>query len=172
MKSGIDPKPYFSHIQKILVFRNLSAEAAAWLMDKAEFLSFEPREVIVAEGDLSPSFFSVIAGTVYVSVEREGQEVYFNTLGEGEIFGEAAMFLKAPRTASVIAADDAVLMKVTRFDLTEFLKIFPHEGNKFLLAVIYSILQKLRTTNQELAYERQVDAKQDDVDSLVAEMLG
>ena len=38
--------------------------------------------------------------------------------------------------------------------------------------IIYGMLRKLREANQELAFERRDDFKQDDIDSLIKEMRG
>jgi hypothetical protein len=40
------------------------------------------------------------------------------------------------------------------------------------MVVIYSLLNKLRDANQELAFERRVDVGQADVDSIVSEFTG
>ena len=172
MKSGIDKTAYRSLFDEVLLFKVLSTEGRDFLFTKAEGLLFEPGEIIVKAGDFSPSFFVVMDGSVIVSLDQEGNDIYINTLGTGAVIGEAAMFLKAPRTADVRAADPTVVLKITRFDVMEFLRDKPREGNKALLAIIFGLLQKLRDSNQELAYERRSDSQQADVDALVAELTG
>jgi CRP/FNR family cyclic AMP-dependent transcriptional regulator len=172
MESGIEKEEYRQRFAEVLFFRALSAEARDHLFDRAEAIYFEAGELIVLEGDLSPSFFALVEGSVIVSMKQDGKDVYINTLGRGEAFGEAAMFLKAPRTADVKAADPTVVLKITRYDFMDFLKDHPREGNKALLAIIYGLITKLRSSNQELVFERRGDAGQADVDALVAELTG
>jgi CRP-like cAMP-binding protein len=121
---------------------------------------------------LSPSFFAVLQGQVHVTRKSEDKDIYIDTLGVGTVFGEAAMFLKTPRTADVSSAEASVLVKLTRFDLMDFLRAFPADGNKILLALVYGLLLKLKSANTELVFERRTDSNQSDIDALVAELTG
>lgn len=172
MDIEIDKEDYRDRFAEVLLFRALSPEAQSHLFDRSEPRFFDGGEVIVREGERSPSFYAVLEGSVIVEVQQEGREVYITTLGNGSIFGEAAMFLKSPRTASVRAADPSVVLQIDRTVWMEFLRAHPREGNKALLAIIYGLLSKLRSANQELAFERRSDAQQDEVDALVAELTG
>jgi len=172
MEFEIDKEEYRARFADVLLFRALSADARASLYDSAEARFFDSGEIIVREGDQSPSFFAILEGAVNVEVRQSDRDVYITTLGQGAIFGEAAMFLKSPRTASVRAADPSVLLQIDRTQWMEFLRTHPREGNKALLAIVYGLLSKLRSSNQELAFERRSDAQQDEVDSLVAELTG
>ena len=172
MEAGIDKEEYRDRFAEVLLFRALSPEARAHLFDRAEALYFDPGELVVAEGDASPCFFAVLEGSVVVEVRQNDRDVYICTLGRGAIFGEAAMFLKSVRTASVRVADPTVALQITRAEWMDFLRSHPREGNKALLAIVYGLLSKLRSSNQELAFERRGDAQQEDVDALVAELTG
>ena len=57
------------------------------------------------------SMFVVLDGRVRVSLEPSGQEVA--TIARGGFFGEMSMLTGEPRTATVTAADDAVLLEIT-----------------------------------------------------------
>ena len=172
METEIDKEEYRDRFSDVLLFRALSPEARSHLFDRADARFFDGGASIVREGEGSPSFFAVLEGTVVVEVLQDEKDVYITTLGRGSIFGEAAMFLKSPRTASVRAADPSVVLQIDRTIWMEFLREHPREGNKALLAIIYGLLSKLRSSNQELAFERRGDAQQDEVDSLVAELTG
>jgi len=172
MQSGIQKEDYRDRFAEVLLFRTLSAESRDQLYDRSEAIFFEAGDLIAQEGDHSPSLFALVEGSVVISMRQNDRDVYINTLGRGEIFGEAAMFLKSPRTADVKAADPCVVLKITRYDFMEFLRDHPREGNKALLALVYGLLGKLRSSNQELVFERRDDAGQADVDALVAELTG
>jgi len=172
MKAEIDKEDYRDRFAEVLLFRALSPEARSHLFDRADARFFDAGEGIVVEGEQSPSFFAVLDGSVLVEVTQDDHQVYITTLGRGAVFGEAAMFLKSSRTASVRAADPSVVLQIQRTIWMEFLREHPREGNKALLAIIYGLLSKLRSANQELAFERRSDAAQDEVDALVAELSG
>src|SRR6185369_15123060 len=161
MELEINKEDYRDRFAEVLLFRALSPEAQAQLYDAAEAQFFDGGETIVKEGERSPSFFAVLEGSVVVEVHQDGKDVYICTLGRGEVFGEAAMFLKSARTASVRAADPSVVLQIERTLWMEFLRKQPREGNKALLAIVYGLLSKLRSANQELAFERRSDAAQE-----------
>ncbi|PKL08326.1 MAG: hypothetical protein CVV51_09505 [Spirochaetae bacterium HGW-Spirochaetae-7] len=162
---------------EVTTFKYLSPVELDILLGKSDILSYHADEPILKEDEISPWFFAILQGTVNVSVEEatlDGalRNVYMCTLGPGDVFGEAGLFIKVKRTASVSAAQDVTLLRLQRSDLSAFIRSQPVGGNKLLLVVIYSLLRKLRAANQELAYERKADMDQADVDSLMADMMG
>ena len=170
MKSGLKKEDYLTPLRKVLVFRALSDQDLEKLLPFIEVISFDSDEIIIAEGDLSPSFFGVLEGTVVVKVKQDGKDVYLCSIGEGDIFGEAAMFMKMKRTATILSADRTVVFKMVRHDMLKFFDENPKIGNSILMIMVYSLLKKLRESNQELAFERRADVNQDDVDALLQEM--
>ena len=103
--------------------------------------------------------------------ENNGKDVYISTLGAGEIFGEAGMFLKTARTANVVSLGESKVLRRHREKLIDFIRSHPSTGVKILMIIIHGLLKKLRESNQELAYERKSDIVQDDVDDLVESIL-
>jgi cAMP-dependent protein kinase regulator len=72
-------------------------------------------EVVVKEGDPGTSMFVVLEGRVAVAREAEGQERRIvEQLGAGEFFGELALLTGTPRTASVVALEDAVVLELSQ----------------------------------------------------------
>ncbi|MBN2618143.1 MAG: cyclic nucleotide-binding domain-containing protein [Spirochaetales bacterium] len=93
------------------------------------------------------------------------------TLGASEIFGEAGIFLNLERTANVVALDDSVILKINREPMLRFVKKNPIASNKIFMIMIYSLLQKLKEANRELAYERKSDYNQADIDDLINNLI-
>lgn len=165
---------FLPFIKKIVTFRFLGEQELSEILNQSQVLMFKDGETIVTQGEVNQSFYAVIKGAVQVNVEDSSQEsnnVYICTIGEGEVFGEAGMFLKVKRTANVTAMDECLILKVDRQDMMSFIKRRPMAGNKILMVIIYSLLKKLKEANQELAYERQSDADQSDIDAIVSEFM-
>jgi CRP/FNR family cyclic AMP-dependent transcriptional regulator len=159
-------------VRKIVTFRFLSDGEVIDLLGVSEVLEYEEGEPIVSEGEVSPYFFGIIEGTMSVGVtvaEEGGEEkqVYVTSLGPGDVFGEAGIFMSVKRTATVTALGPVVAIRIHRKELVRFLQRHAEAGNKILLTIIYSLLRKLRAANQELAYERKSDIGQDEIDSMV-----
>lgn len=170
MQTITEVTPWIPAIDKQNLFKYLDPADRTALREMGAILSFKADELIVAEGDLSPSFFMVLSGTVKVHVQQGENDVYICSLGENSSFGEASLFSRMLRTASVSALDDAVLFKLTRYDVMNYLRSHPAAGNKVLLVFINGLMKKLREVNRELAYERRADGSQMDVDALIAEL--
>jgi rhodanese-related sulfurtransferase len=72
---------------------------------------FKAGEVIFKEGeDPHGEAYVVHGGTVEIRRLLEGQERVLNTLGEGELFGQMALFRRSPRSAAAVALSDVELL--------------------------------------------------------------
>jgi CRP/FNR family transcriptional regulator, cyclic AMP receptor protein len=163
---------YIDKIKNILTFRSMSEKELNNLMAESKILIYEEDEPIILQGDMDQSFYAVIKGSVKVSaLEPEGRNVYICTIGDGEVFGEAGIFMKVMRTANVTCCAPTSVLKVERSGMLKFIRENPTAGNKFLMVMIYGLLKKLKETNQELAYERKADVDQADIDALVNDLL-
>lgn len=154
-------------IKAIKIFQYLSEQERRDILDISKIIQFDEEEMVITEGESSPYFYAVLEGTVSITVkETGGNDVFISPLGNGDIFGEAAMFLNTKRTASVIS-NNAILIRIERTDLITFIKKHSNAGVKILLLIIYSLLNKLRDANQEIAFERKTSFNQEEVDSLI-----
>jgi small-conductance mechanosensitive channel/CRP-like cAMP-binding protein len=72
---------------------------------------FGAGERIVRQGDPGQSMFVVLDGRVRITLEPSGQEVAVTS--RGGFFGEMSMLTGEPRTATVSALDDALLVEIT-----------------------------------------------------------
>ncbi|GAC1683354.1 MAG: Crp/Fnr family transcriptional regulator [Gemmatimonadaceae bacterium] len=82
--------------------------------------------VILFENDPGDSLFVVRTGRVkVVLVGEDGREVILGVLGPGEHFGELSLIDDQPRSAHVIAMDDAVLLVLHRDDFRKRVESSP-----------------------------------------------
>ena len=169
---SVDKENYLPTIKKISIFRHLDDEEIKRLLSVSDIALYEKDSKIVSEGEISPYFYAVIEGTVNVCVKKPGgNDAFICAIGEGEVFGEAGIFLKVKRTANIISADATIILQINRKDMFTFICSNKNTGMKILMLIIYSMLKKLRDANQELAYERDVDLNQDDIDGMIDELI-
>ena len=105
-----------SHLPSIGIemYRNLT-------LGDIERRRFAPGAVIFREGDdAHGEAYVVHAGAVEIRKRFDGTERRLNTMGEGELLGEMALFRKAPRSASAVAASEVELL-VVRSERLEWL---------------------------------------------------
>jgi len=107
-----------------------------------ETRSFKAGDVIFKAGDKGTEFFVIRTGKVRVQLGNRTLQ----TLGEGEIFGEMALIDAEPRSATLIAETDCVLVPVGE---KQFL-FMTSEAPYFALSLMRVLVQRLRAANQSL----------------------
>lgn len=158
-------------IKRTSLFRHLPLEDLQRLLSNFEQVEYAPNEVILTEGSISDELYIVLEGAVSVEVDQSDERVYICTLGPGEMFGEAGIFMNVARTANVVARDGAGLIRIGRTRFLREIKSHPGSGVKILFMMVYTLLRKLKEVNHELAYERRDDGCQDEVDALIGSLL-
>lgn len=78
---------------------------------------FGPGQTIIRQGEIGDRFYLIKSGTVDVVREVVGKpDVTISTLAQGEYFGEIALLLDVPRTATCRARDTVELYALLRSD--------------------------------------------------------
>ncbi len=98
-------------LAEIDLFAGLDDVERARLAEACPEHLFGAGERIVRQGDAGQSMFVVLDGRVRVTLEPSGQEVAVTS--RGGFFGEMSMLTGDPRTATVSALDDALLLEIT-----------------------------------------------------------
>jgi MFS family permease len=83
------------------------------LAQGAEWLDVTAGTVVIRQGDEGDAFFTIADGRMSVTVDGVLRE---HTLGPGDGFGEIALLLDVPRTATIAAMVDSRLLRVARGD--------------------------------------------------------
>ena len=162
---------YLDKLKKVMIFRYLDDDALKAILKIADVINYKKNDRIISEGELSQYLYAVLVGSVNVYVKQaSNKEVFLSTLDEGDVFGEAGMFLKVKRTANVVSTENSAILRIARKDLFEFFAKRSQSGIKILMIVVYSLLRKLRESNQELAFERKSNLDQEDVDRLIDDL--
>jgi uncharacterized membrane protein len=122
LPSGVDP----TIVGNIPLFAKLSREEVLALCGFLRSKRFAMHEPIVFIGDEGSEFYIVQVGKVAVSQpNEEGKEVGLAELGPGHFFGEISLLDGGPRTATVRAGSDVILLSLDRADFVEFLMKHP-----------------------------------------------
>jgi len=87
---------------------------------------FPAGTVIFHEGDDAHEAYVVHAGSVEIRRRFEGAERRLNTVQEGELLGEMALFRKAPRSANAVALTDVELLVIRSERLEWLIRNRPH----------------------------------------------
>lgn len=114
----------------------LPTEELASFADLMRERSYPRGSVILFENDPGDSLFVVRSGRVkVVLIGEDGREVILGVLGVGQHFGELSLIDEQPRSAHVIAMEDAGLLVLRREDFRKRVESSP--------SVAWSLLMEL-----------------------------
>jgi alkyl hydroperoxide reductase subunit AhpC len=105
------------------VFPDLAGPDLDSLAERAEKVSFDSGDTIVAEGDPADRFYVIARGEVSITRRSpDGDEIELGTLGPGQFFGEVGILAETRRTATVRALSDVELLALSWDEFRESLE--------------------------------------------------
>ncbi len=138
------------------------------LAEFSRLCSFDEGEVLIAEGTVNTNFYILMSGTVNIIKKGQWDEkIQIVKLGGNATIGESALLKDELSTATVSAAEPAILLIISREQFTTYVNAYPKAGLVIMTYIVFSLLQKLRTTNEKLADERSVKFAQEDLNAMM-----
>lgn len=113
----------------IPLFSDLDEKEFQEILSVSERRHYNKDDIIVREGEPGDSIFFIISGEVGVFKKSEKEDIWLNTLRDGEFFGEFAYFSRLARQASVIAITDTEVLEMKRNALDMMVERFPNIVN-------------------------------------------
>lgn len=137
-------------LAQIPLFEGLSDDDREVLAKRLAEREFARGAAVFNKGDVGSSMYVVLSGAVQIFLPGESADaprVVLKDLRTGEYFGELALFDDKPRSASVEAVVDTVLLELTRDELAEHLS----RSRNAALAILSDMAERLRETNALLS---------------------
>jgi ATP-binding cassette subfamily B protein len=106
-------------LARLELLAGLPGETLMKLAKRMEREEFAPETAIVREGDPGDRFYVLFAGMLSVSNTAMGRR---DVLRPGDYFGEVALAMDVPRTATVTAITPVVVASCDRETFDEFLR--------------------------------------------------
>src|SRR5438132_5030937 len=136
-------------LERVPLFRGLSEEARISLSQRLVERRFLGGELVFQKGDTGSAMFLVMSGKVEIFLPPEGgaDRVDLKEVNEGEHFGELSLFDDKPRSASVEARTDCVLLELSREHFVSDIV----RSEAAVLAILSEMAVRLRDTNALLS---------------------
>ncbi len=152
-------------LAQIPLFQGLTDDDREVLATRLAEKAFKAGEIVFSQGEKGSSMYVVRSGAVQIylpSAEKDQPPVVLKDVRSGEYFGELAIFDDKPRSASVRALVDTILMELTREELGE------HLGRSKVAAmtILSEMANRLRETNAMLSQRATKDAVKEFEDNL------
>jgi diguanylate cyclase len=150
------PLPIFDAVpvlKKADVFASLEESELAILSSASRAYRFAAGKPVFSLGESGDSLFIVVSGTMHVLKENEhAAPTVIAELVKGDAFGELELLTSTPRTASVVAATDAVLLRFPRKGLKfeSLLNARPGASAHMLFDFLRTIAGRIRNANARI----------------------
>jgi len=134
-------------------------------------------EVIFKEGEKSKDIYFLLAGRIGIRKKISSGSKTIAILRKGDIFGEMALFEKAPRSATAFAMEPSEILDINGDGFGKFLTEKPKESFGILMKIIAVSSSRLRnmdryfTTVYEIARQIGACGDTDELSSVVLEYI-
>jgi ATP-binding cassette, subfamily B, bacterial len=116
-----------TELSRVGLFASLPGETLHKLADRMQREEVPAGTVVVREGEPGDRFYVLLSGLAAVSQGSLGQR---SVLRAGEFFGEVALTMNVPRTATVTAMTPCVVASCDRACFDELLRpLFADDGD-------------------------------------------
>lgn len=134
-------------LRRVPLFAELGDAEIARLGDLARDRSYPKNSVILFEDDPGDALYVVISGLVkVVLIGEDGREVILSVLKEGDFFGEMSLIDDKPRSAHVIAMEDASLLVLRREEFQHRLREMP----SISIGMLRAMSRRLREADEKI----------------------
>lgn len=147
MNLAIDAMRKGEVMGKVPLFRYLNYSDVTKLLAVASVQPFPKGAIIIQEDSVGEEMSIICSGSALVT--KGGQTLA--QLTKGDVFGEMSICDNAKRSASVVAAEPAVLMTLKRADLLPLFRRDSQLAVKFLWALNQDLNHRLRVASRGLA---------------------
>ena len=122
-------------LAEVPLFELLDDQERALLAERVELVEFAEGETLFELGDPGDSMYIVTSGEVVLSIKtKTGEEMFLESPGAGDFFGEISLLDEGPRTASARAKTAVTAIEVDQGDLDELFRLQPAAAMDLLAA--------------------------------------
>ncbi|NCT85422.1 MAG: cyclic nucleotide-binding domain-containing protein [Comamonadaceae bacterium] len=123
-------------------FGELDAATLALLREQLAWVEVAGGQTLMRQGEAGDSMYLSVSGRLRVYVSQDGEAPRMvRELGRGEVIGEMSLYTEAPRSATVVAIRDSLLV---RLDKAQFLQLIARHAGVGV-ALTRQIVHRLQT---------------------------
>ena len=121
MKAHIATENMIAFLLTTPMFDDLEPKEIMEIIHIVETIKFEPGDIIFSEGDAGDGWYALYSGEVEVLKKSNGGDKNIKALEPGSCFGEMAVLDGLPRSATIRAKKDTVLLRVPQDKFMELI---------------------------------------------------
>jgi CRP/FNR family transcriptional regulator, cyclic AMP receptor protein len=139
-------------LRSVRLFRNIEAPELGILADSLRERPLKRAQILMREGDTGEEMFLVRSGSLVISKAVTGRvEQVLARVGPGDFFGEMALFDRSPRSATIQADADTIVLTLDRAALTKLTEVSPRAAAAFFESLVLIFIERLRASGDLVA---------------------
>jgi ATP-binding cassette, subfamily B, bacterial len=124
--AGVQTTVEAHRLRRVPLLADLPADALQAVAARLEMERYAPGDTIIRQGDVGDKLYLIDRGQVEVTAQHDAAgEQHLNTLHDGDYFGEIALLLDIPRTASVRALGPVQVLSLSKADFRGLVERLP-----------------------------------------------
>ncbi|MBI1845760.1 MAG: cyclic nucleotide-binding domain-containing protein [Candidatus Rokubacteria bacterium] len=139
-------------LKSVRLFKEFADVDRAALAQRLRERSLRKGQVLMREGDAGDEMYLVVNGSLIVSKAVTGRvEQVLARFGRGDFTGEMSLFDRAPRSATIQADADSVLLALDAKNLKTLTDTNPRAAAAFFFALVQVFIERLRASGDLVA---------------------
>jgi len=146
-----------AHLRRIKSLALLDDAQLTTFLEHVEVIKYPYSGTVFGEGQKGDSMFLILDGECRIfSKQRGGEILFLRILESGEAFGEIALLSGGPRSASVEATKESILLKISAASLETLRLEDPALAAQFLHHLARSLGRQLNDLTKRLRAGREM----------------
>lgn len=137
-------------LRKSPLFEGLSDEELRQLVDSAEPVSLRAGEALIKQGEPGDTAYVVVSGRFEVTKQSGQSLIKIDVRNAGDVLGEMALLSQSPRSATVTAATDCEVLRISKEVFDNLLSTSPSAA----MAVLRWVMARL-SQNDALLHQQE-----------------
>jgi CRP/FNR family transcriptional regulator, cyclic AMP receptor protein len=139
-------------LRSVRLFRNVEDPELGILAESLRERPLRRGQILLREGDSGDEMFLVRSGSLVISKGVTGRvEQVLARVGPGDFFGEMALFDRSPRSATIQADSDTMLLILDRAGLSKLTEVSPRAAAAFFESLVLIFIERLRASGDLVA---------------------
>jgi CRP-like cAMP-binding protein len=135
-------------LSRVSIFSHLNSRDMRRIARQCRYVSFSAGDVIIREGDTDGTLFVIVKGSVDVIKDYQTpHQRQLHTFGPYAYFGEMALIDDLTRSATVLARQDATVLRLEQWDLRQSIEKYPGVA----MELLQMLNRRIRALEKNLA---------------------
>jgi len=144
MAEVMSDAPQNNEDKNFSLIEKLSDKEALRFIRQAKLITSVKGETLIRDGEVGNQFYMILQGkmSVYIHLD-DGTELNIKALKDGDYFGEYACIYKLPRTATIIANEDTLLLEFSDTAISSLMQQSPYAGSILMGIIEQRLIQSM-----------------------------